>query len=170
MALISTSAALFCRPLPVSAAGWPHFQGIPRTSCWSWILLVSCFVHVDRGVSEVELVFDEPNQISAIKFWNYSRLDSCRICDISTNSSGCRTPSRGVRDVEVYVSWQSAKQLMAMKCSLLEVDDLLIYQGILRQVMNCRDNILTLGTLCRGISSSPRQGLSYCRMLAGQTI
>ncbi|CAE7406632.1 Katnip [Symbiodinium natans] len=46
----------------------------------------------------VELVFDEPTQISSMKFWNYSR-----------------TPSRGVRDVEVYV------------------DDLLIYQGILRQ-------------------------------------
>lgn len=46
----------------------------------------------------VELVFDQPTQISVIKFWNYSR-----------------TPARGVRDVEIYV------------------DDLIIYQGILRQ-------------------------------------
>jgi len=48
--------------------------------------------------NSVELVFDEPTRISCARFWNYSR-----------------TPSRGVRDVEIYV------------------DDLLIYQGILRQ-------------------------------------
>jgi len=48
--------------------------------------------------NSVELVFDEPTQISCVHFWNYPR-----------------TSARGVRDIEIYV------------------DDLLIYQGILRR-------------------------------------
>lgn len=45
----------------------------------------------------LELVFDVPAELAAIRFWNYSR-----------------TPSRGAQEIEVYV------------------DDLLIYQGVLR--------------------------------------
>ena len=48
---------------------------------------------------QVELVFDEPTQISFIKFWNYSRPKpfEALVTDL-------RTPGRGVRDLEIYVS------------------------------------------------------------------
>eukprot|EP00929_Paragymnodinium_shiwhaense_P020879 TRINITY_DN13777_c0_g1_i1.p1 TRINITY_DN13777_c0_g1~~TRINITY_DN13777_c0_g1_i1.p1 ORF type:complete len:1653 (+),score=426.78 TRINITY_DN13777_c0_g1_i1:112-5070(+) len=49
----------------------------------------------------VELVFDEPTRISCMRIWNYSR-----------------TPSRGVRDLELYV------------------DDILVYQGVLRRAID----------------------------------
>jgi len=53
---------------------------------------------VRQPPNSVEFVFDAPTHISCVHFWNYSR-----------------TPSRGARDIEIYV------------------DDLLVYQGILRQ-------------------------------------
>lgn len=67
--------------------------GAPGTSGRMWLAPFS-----RSPPNSVELVFDEPTHISCMRCWNYSR-----------------TPSRGVRDLEVYV------------------DDLLIYQGILRQ-------------------------------------
>jgi len=68
-------------------------HGAPGTSGRMW-LAPFC----RQPPNSVELVFDEPTHISCVHFWNY-----------------LRTPSRGVRDIEIYV------------------DDLLIYQGILRQ-------------------------------------
>ncbi|CAK0863615.1 unnamed protein product [Prorocentrum cordatum] len=69
-------------------------HGAPGTSGRMWLAPFA-----RHPPNSVELVFDEPTQISAVHIWNYTRT----------------TPSRGVRDVEIYV------------------DDLLIYQGILRQ-------------------------------------
>eukprot|EP00933_Yihiella_yeosuensis_P071449 TRINITY_DN7964_c1_g5_i1.p1 TRINITY_DN7964_c1_g5~~TRINITY_DN7964_c1_g5_i1.p1 ORF type:complete len:835 (-),score=139.13 TRINITY_DN7964_c1_g5_i1:91-2343(-) len=68
-------------------------KGNPTSSGRMWL------APFNRAVPNyVELIFDELTQISCARIWNYSR-----------------TPSRGVRDVEMYV------------------DDLLIYQGVLRQ-------------------------------------
>lgn len=61
--------------------------------------------------NSVELVFDEPTTISCMHIWNYSR-----------------TPSRGARDIEIYV------------------DDLLVYQGILHQ----EDRPASAGSAGRG--------------------
>lgn len=68
-------------------------HGAPGDSGRMWL---APFSRVSTTV--VELVFDKPARVSCIRVWNYTR-----------------TPSRGVRDIEVYV------------------DDILVYQGILRQ-------------------------------------
>eukprot|EP00931_Biecheleriopsis_adriatica_P060466 TRINITY_DN36321_c0_g1_i1.p1 TRINITY_DN36321_c0_g1~~TRINITY_DN36321_c0_g1_i1.p1 ORF type:complete len:1561 (+),score=282.18 TRINITY_DN36321_c0_g1_i1:78-4685(+) len=76
-------------------------KGAPGNSSRMWLAPFS-----RQSPNFVELIFDEPTQISCVKFWNYSR-----------------TPARGVRDVEIYV------------------DDILIYQGILRQVTGERGSV-----------------------------
>jgi len=68
-------------------------EGEPGSSGRMWLA-----PWVRQPHNSVEFFFDEPTHISCVHFWNYAR-----------------TPSRGARDIEIYV------------------DDLLVYQGILRQ-------------------------------------
>eukprot|EP00927_Polykrikos_kofoidii_P076589 TRINITY_DN73654_c0_g1_i1.p1 TRINITY_DN73654_c0_g1~~TRINITY_DN73654_c0_g1_i1.p1 ORF type:complete len:1461 (+),score=257.73 TRINITY_DN73654_c0_g1_i1:63-4445(+) len=70
-------------------------EGSPGSSGRMWLAPRST---QQSAHNAVELVFEEQTRISCLHVWNYTR-----------------TPSRGVRDVEIYV------------------DDILVYQGILRK-------------------------------------
>jgi hypothetical protein len=67
--------------------------------------------HMPGDPNLLYIFFDEPNSISMIKFWNYSK-----------------TPSRGVEEFEVCLDPVGANHNLK-----LYLDDNLIYKGVLRK-------------------------------------